>query len=221
MSGTGTVIAQTAYALQAQWDQHIPPDMAGATLQVIHCDAGVAPVDVGTTAAAATMTGTLPAVAGATNAITGFEVTGLGATGASGITVTVTGVVGGPLEYALAIPAGATVGVTPLIVQFPVPIAATGPNVAIVVTVPSFGAGNTSAALTVHGIVTTSKGLTVTWQLDGGARQVTIDKPGDKVTIPLHGVAQVTIEAASYPTTIAYGIVPAGVEILTGLTRSA
>ena len=108
-------------------------------------------VDASSANAAAANNVSLPAVAGQTNSVTGFEVTGAGATGASVITITLTGVVGGPLNYQLAIPAGAGVGVTPLIVEFPTPIPATGPNVAITLNVPSFGAGNTNAAATIHG----------------------------------------------------------------------
>ena len=49
----------------------------------------------------------LAAAAGRTTYITGFEVTGLGATAAAAITVTVTGVLGGTKAYFLFIPAGA------------------------------------------------------------------------------------------------------------------
>jgi hypothetical protein len=94
---------------------------------------------------------TLPGAAGKTTYITGFEVTGAGATGAGVITVTVTGTISGTLNYSLAIPAGASVGVTPLIVEFPEAIPASGANTAIVVNVPSFGAGNTNASAVAHG----------------------------------------------------------------------
>jgi hypothetical protein len=108
-------------------------------------------VDASSANAAAANNVSLPAVVGQTNSVTGFEVTGAGATAASVILITLTGVVGGPLNYQLAIPAGASVGVAPLIVEFPVPIPATGPNVAITLNVPSFGAGNTNAAAVIHG----------------------------------------------------------------------
>jgi hypothetical protein len=51
----------------------------------------------------------------------------------------------------MAVPAGVTVGLAPLIVEFPQPLAASGPNTAIVVSFPSFGAGNTNAAVNAHG----------------------------------------------------------------------
>jgi hypothetical protein len=94
---------------------------------------------------------TLAGAAGKTTYLTGFEVTGAGATGASVITITVTGTISGTLNYSLAIPAGASAGVTPLIVEFAEPIAASGANTAIVLNVPSFGAGNTNASAVAHG----------------------------------------------------------------------
>jgi hypothetical protein len=94
---------------------------------------------------------TIPAIAGRTAYVTGFQVTGGGATGASVITITLAGVIGGTITYFLAIPAGAAVGVTPLEVVFTPPLAASGPGVAIVLTVPTFGAGNTNAATSIQG----------------------------------------------------------------------
>ncbi len=104
-------------------------------------------------AAAAPMAPLLPAVAGQTNFITGFQITGGGATAASVIVVTLTGLVGGTRTYDIAVPAGAALGITPLVVEFSEPIPATGPNVAITLNVPSFGAGNTNAAATLEGFL--------------------------------------------------------------------
>lgn len=101
--------------------------------------------------AAATANVSLPASSTQFTYITGFEVTGAGATAASVITITVTGVVTGTLTYVLTIPAGVTTAVSPLIVQFPVPIPSSAVNTAIVVNVPSFGSGNTNAATVAHG----------------------------------------------------------------------
>jgi hypothetical protein len=94
---------------------------------------------------------TLAAVAGKKNYVTGFEITGAGATAAGVIAVTLTGIAGGPQQYKVPIPAGATAGITPLIVQFANPLPASAENVAIVLTVPSFGAGNLHAAAALHG----------------------------------------------------------------------
>jgi hypothetical protein len=93
----------------------------------------------------------LAAVAGKTNYVTGFEVTGAGATGASVISITLTGTISGTLNYTLAIPAGVNAGVTPLIVEFPEPIPASAVNTALTLNVPSFGAGNTNASAALHG----------------------------------------------------------------------
>jgi hypothetical protein len=126
---------------------------------IVDASGNAQPVKAGTdktasaTGAASILTATLAAVASVTTYITGFEVTGLGATTALGITVAVTGTLGGTLSYILAVPAGVLVGATPLIVEFSRPIPASAVNTAIVVTVPSFGAGNTLAAVVAHGFV--------------------------------------------------------------------
>lgn len=103
--------------------------------------------------AAAAANSTLPAVAGKTNYITGFDVYGSGATAGSVILVTVTGLAGGTLTFPFTVPTGAAVAATPLQVRFPFPIPASAVNTAIVVNVPSFGAGNTNAASLVYGFV--------------------------------------------------------------------
>jgi Tfp pilus assembly major pilin PilA len=101
--------------------------------------------------AAASAVATLAAVAGKTTYISGFTITGAGATAASVVVATLTGVVTGTMSYVIAVPAGAAVGITPLIIKYTSPIPASAPNTAIVVTLPSLGAGNTNAAVTAHG----------------------------------------------------------------------
>lgn len=112
---------------------------------------GQTPVTNSNTGAATAITGTLAAVANKTQYITGFAVTGAGATAASVINVTVTGTISGTLNFNLVVPAGATTSINPLIVQFSQPIPASAVNTAIVVNVPSFGVGNTNAAVVAHG----------------------------------------------------------------------
>jgi hypothetical protein len=125
-------------------------DRAGRLLGIV--SGQIADQGQATTAAAAAQTPTLAALAGATNYVTGFSVDGLGATAAAVIEVTLAGVIGGTKRYKLSVPAGAAVAVVrPLIVEFATPIAATAANVAIVLTVPTFGAGNTSAVAAIHG----------------------------------------------------------------------
>lgn len=110
----------------------------------------------GNVAATAT-TATLPAASGKLTYIEGFDLTGAGATGASIIQVTVTGLLAGTQTFDVVIPAGATTaiggtgnpGVVPI--RFPTPLPASALNTAIVVNVPSFGAGNTAACVTAYG----------------------------------------------------------------------
>jgi len=101
--------------------------------------------------AAAAATATIAAIADRINFLTGFTITGAGATAASVIAVTVTGLKGGTLTYNMAIPAGATAEVTPLNVHFTRPLEASAANTAISVSAASFGAGNTNAAAVAHG----------------------------------------------------------------------
>lgn len=126
-----------------------------------HSDRGPTIIEIGgsagtrvgavATAAAGVCTATIAAVAGRTNYLTGLQITGLGATAATKVIATVTGLVGGTKSFAIAVPAGVTTAVTPIIVAFPVPVPATGVNVAIVASVPSFGAGNTDVDVNLDG----------------------------------------------------------------------
>lgn len=101
--------------------------------------------------AAGAVAATLAAAAGVTTYITGFEVTGAGATAASVVAVTVTGLVGGTATYFVAVPAGASAALPALVVEFTRPIPASAVNTAIVVSVPSLGAGNVASAVVAHG----------------------------------------------------------------------
>lgn len=89
--------------------------------------------------------------AGITTWVTGFEVTGAGATAATVVNVTLTGMLGGTITYTIVVPAGVTTTIEPLIVEFNVPLPASGPNVAVAINVPSFGAGNTNVTSSIHG----------------------------------------------------------------------
>jgi hypothetical protein len=101
--------------------------------------------------AAATAAATLAAVAGKTTYITGFAVTGSGATAGLPVSVTVTNTITGTLTYTYAAAAGVLVANTPLIVQFPYPIPASAANTTIVVSCPTLGAGNTNNATVAYG----------------------------------------------------------------------
>jgi hypothetical protein len=99
----------------------------------------------------ATATATLAGVALKTTYITGFEVTGAGATAGLPVIVTVTGVLGGTLSYIYTAATGATLANTPLQVEFPEPVPASAVNTAIVVSCPALGLGATNNAVVAHG----------------------------------------------------------------------
>jgi len=102
--------------------------------------------------AAATATATLAAGgSGITTYITGFQVTGSGATAGLPVLVTVTNVITGTLTYVYCAAAGVLVANTPLIVQFAKAIPASAANTTIVVSCPSLGSGNTNNAVVAHG----------------------------------------------------------------------
>jgi len=107
---------------------------------------------VGAEVAASANNQTLAGAASKRTYISGFAVSGGGATAASVISVTVTGLSNSQsLAFDLPIPAGATAGVIPLVVNFDPPLPASADNAAIVVNVPSFGAGNTKASASAWG----------------------------------------------------------------------
>lgn len=108
------------------------------------------------TVAAATATATLAAVAGRTLFLEGFDLTGSGPTTASQINLTVTGLLGGTLNYTLTPLAGVLLAAFPngmLSVRFPTPLVASAPNQAIAVVMPSLGSGSTGAAVTAYGFI--------------------------------------------------------------------
>lgn len=97
---------------------------------------------------------TMPAVAGKTNYLTGFEITGAGATAAAVVNATLTGLFGGAtMNYTVTVVAGATLANPSIIVSFPTPIPASAPNTAITLTVPALGLGNTNSTANIHGFV--------------------------------------------------------------------
>lgn len=96
-------------------------------------------------------TASLPATAGKTNFVTGFEITSGGAVTALLAVATLTGLVGGQLDYVIGVLAGAVLLNQPLVVVFNPPLPASGVNVAINLTVPALGIGNTNAAATIRG----------------------------------------------------------------------
>lgn len=82
--------------------------------------------------------------------IDGFDLDGLGATAGTAIAVTVAGLLGGTLTFEVGIPAGVTVPFT-LQRRFSPPLQASAIATNIVVTVPSYGTGNTAASVNAFG----------------------------------------------------------------------
>jgi hypothetical protein len=104
---------------------------------------------------AATLTGS----SGRMTYLEGFDLTGGGATAASVIEVSITGLTT-TLKFEVAIQAGVTApafgtsstnSASIYSVRFPTPIPASATNTNIVVTCPSFGAGNTNASVIAYG----------------------------------------------------------------------
>ena len=101
--------------------------------------------------AAATATASLAAGGGAMNYVCGFTITGGGATAASVISPTISGLNGGTLTFSMGIVAGVTLNQPALIVTLLPCQPATALNTAITLSVPSFGAGNTNATANIFG----------------------------------------------------------------------
>lgn len=121
-------------------------------------DSSDVPVMVSGTVAAsgnvanATATATLAAKAGQTAYITGLQITVGAATTAVAVTATVTGLVGGTVSFTIGFPSTASgIGGATFSPTFYPALQATGPNVAIVLTLPAGGAGNTNAAVSIQG----------------------------------------------------------------------
>jgi hypothetical protein len=98
-----------------------------------------------------TAAATIPANATKFSYLVGFDVTGLGATAAGSAALTITGLLGGTITYRVAVPAGATVGLTPLFVRFPKPLPSAAVNTAISVSLAALGAGNTNVVVNAFG----------------------------------------------------------------------
>jgi hypothetical protein len=99
---------------------------------------------------AAAAVASLPAVAGKTTWLSGFEVTAAGSTAALAVDVTIAGPTT-VMHHVFTFPAGVGVPANPLIVEFIEPVPAAAVNTAIVITCPSGGAGNVAACVSAHG----------------------------------------------------------------------
>lgn len=93
----------------------------------------------------------LGAKTGQTAYMTGLQITGAGATAALAVNATVTGLAGGTISYTFVFPAGVAVAGQSIVASFYPGLQASGPNVAITLTLPAGGAGNTNAAVSLQG----------------------------------------------------------------------
>jgi hypothetical protein len=133
-----------------------------ANADIVQPDNTIQPIAVVASGAAQSNAAALPTAAGKVTYITGFDLTGGGATAASVIEVTVTGLstnAGTTLKFEVAIAAGvtapafSTTGPYTYSIRFPVPLPASALNSAITVTAPSYGAGNTNASVLAYGFL--------------------------------------------------------------------
>jgi hypothetical protein len=107
--------------------------------------------NVATAVASATLKGPTSSLGQHIAFLSGFNITAGGATTGSIVLATVTGVPGGPLTFVIAVPTGATLGITPPNVEFDPPLPESTPGGGITVSLPALGSGNTNAAINAWG----------------------------------------------------------------------
>jgi hypothetical protein len=81
----------------------------------------------------------------------GFEITSGGATAGGIVAATITGLLGGTLNYKFAVPTGVTLAANPMFCEFNSALAGVSPSTDVVLTLAAAGAGNTGAAVVIHG----------------------------------------------------------------------
>lgn len=123
-----------------------------ASVDVAPYPAGAVPLIAGSgNVAAAAAVATLTGTATTTVYLSGFQITGAGATAGAAVTVTVAGLLGGTRSWTYVFATGVAVANTPLIVSFDPPLPAAAVNTAIVVTCPASGAGGTNNTANAYG----------------------------------------------------------------------
>ena len=139
----------TTSAFAAQGDKFSPLAMREDPGVAIYATSG----NVANASAVATLTPGIDELGRArTVYLKGVDVTGAGATAASNVLVTITGLQGAvTFTYVIVVPAGVNTATSPLIVRFGQPLAAAAPGGSITVTVAAFGAGNLNAVVNAHG----------------------------------------------------------------------
>lgn len=94
---------------------------------------------------------TLAAAAAKLTYLTSVQIFATGATAATAVNATITGLLGGTMTIPFAVPAGANLAATPIILDFSTPIPSSAVNTAIVVSLPALGVGNTRAVVNAQG----------------------------------------------------------------------
>jgi hypothetical protein len=114
--------------------------------------ADATPVTAGSgNVANASAAATIPAVAGKTAYISGFDIQGAGATAGLIVNPTLAGIISGTRTYVYGAVAGAALINQPLCIRFNPAIPASAVNTAITVTCPALGAGNLFNAAHAYG----------------------------------------------------------------------
>lgn len=134
---------QVVPALPVQQAQIIPP---GSSLNT-----AIPWSQTGSSGGAAAITLTQGAAPGKTAYCTGIEIMGGGATAGSVVVCTLAS--GGTTiaNFAVDVPTGVAVSANPIFMTFNPPIVGLGPGQNMVLTVPSFGAGNTGSSANMRG----------------------------------------------------------------------
>lgn len=146
----------TASSGDATW---LLTDVNGRQIIAPSSQLGLAPYNTAQTPLAAASgskanavaTATLTGTSTTTVYISGFEMTGSGATTGLAVTCTVTGVLGGTLSYTYVYAGGVLLADTPLQAEFNPPLPASAVNTAIVASCPASGTGGTNATMVAHG----------------------------------------------------------------------
>jgi hypothetical protein len=99
----------------------------------------------------ATASAAIAAAASKKNYCSGVDLTGLGATAAGSVNVTLAGILGGTMTWVVEIPAGVGLGIQGLELRFNPPLEASAANTAITFSAGAFGAGNTKACANIYG----------------------------------------------------------------------
>jgi Na+/phosphate symporter len=127
------------------------PAMADPSAVFPALPAGAVQETAQATAAASVNTATLAAAVGHNTYLVGFQITGGGASSAAVVACTITGLQGGTITIDVAIPGTATSQVGPVNPPLSLPLISNGQNQAVAVSCPSFGTGNTTAAVSAEG----------------------------------------------------------------------